>query len=209
VSAREVFGGEPVIEFDRARDRRSFLRWAAILGVGGSLAAVAGNPFASAQGADDVEILNYALTLEYLERDFFGRGLRAGILSGRDEEIVQEIGEHESQHVATLSQAVRDLGGTPVDEPRLRYPAGVFGDRATWLDTASKLEELAVKAYHGQVTNIGDAGLLGAAASLAGAESRHAAILADLSGGNPFPAPLEQHLNQSRVLMAARPFFKS
>jgi hypothetical protein len=63
-----------------------------------------------------------------------------------------------------------------------------------------------VKAYHGQVPLVKSGELLGAAASIAGVESRHAAIIAQITGGNPFPAPIEPHLAMGPVLKAAMPF---
>jgi hypothetical protein len=206
---RDLFGGAPVVAFRAERDRRSFIKWAAIVGVGGSLAAAARDRFAVAQGArGDIDVLNYALTLEYLERDFFARGVDSGLLSGRTLALIEPVLGHESDHVAALSGAVESLGGSVVDEPSFDYPAGTFRDLSKWLTTAADLEDLAVKAYHGQVTNIRNPELLGAAASIAGTESRHAAILAELAGRNPFPAPIEGAVSRARALEAARPFIE-
>jgi Ferritin-like domain len=208
MSDEELFEGRGVIAFERADDRRSFLRWAAIVGVGSALAVATRNRLAEASGdGGDVGILNYALTLEYLERDFFTGGLDAGLLSGRDLALVAPIRAHEDEHVDALGAAIKSLGGRPTDEPRFTYPGGTFGDKARFLRTAATLEDLAVKAYHGQVTRI-SRDLLGAAAAIAGTESRHAAILAELSGRNPFPAPLEVPESKAQVLRAARPFLR-
>ena len=70
-------------------------------------------------------------------------------------------------------------------------------------------EELGVTAYHGQVGLIDDAAILGTAAAIAGVESRHAAIIADITGGNPFPAPFEASKSMDEVLAAVRPFIQS
>jgi hypothetical protein len=201
----EVFGGRPVLEFEHDRDRRSFLRWALVIGAGGSLAG-SGILAAAQGGGGDIGILNYALTLEYLERDFFDRGLK--VLSGRNRDLVAPIAAHEREHVSIISSTIADLGGSPVNKPGLRYPAGIFRDEAAWLETAAQLESVAVGAYHGQVTRIQNPDLLTAAASIAGTESRHAAILAEISGGNPFPAPLEEPSSKKKVLAAARPFLR-
>jgi len=89
------------------------------------------------------------------------------------------------------------------------YPDGTFTSRATFLKTASTFEELGVNAYHGQVTAIQSPAILGAAASIAGVESRHAAVIASLIGGKPFPAPLESAKDMASVLAAAKPFIQS
>src|SRR3990170_2787927 len=207
----EIFNGEAVMSFENDQDRRNFLKWAGIVGVGSSL-AVAGfsRGSANAQAEDsDLEILNYALTLEYLEADFYNLGVDGGALSGRELALVTPIRDHEDAHVAALTSTISDLGGTPVKSPNFKYPEGTFTKKAVFLETASVFEELGVTAYHGQVTLIKNVEILGAAAAIAGVESRHAAILADLTGGNPFPAPVEGTATMKQVLKAATPFIKS
>jgi hypothetical protein len=202
------FGSSPVMVFADEHTRRSFLKVAGLVGVGATLAAAAAmTRFASAQGDEgDLAILNYALTLEYLEEDFYGRGADSGLLKGRAAELVATIRDHETEHVAALEQAISDLGGSPVQRPKFSYPRGVFKDKKSWLDTAVEFSQLGVRAYHGQVKKIQSPALLAAAASIAGVESRHAAVIADLSGTNPFPAPIEQSSSKSRVLKTLQPF---
>ncbi|MGH8929554.1 MAG: ferritin-like domain-containing protein [Egibacteraceae bacterium] len=203
-----LFGGRPVITFSEEVDRRRFLRGAAIIGVGGTLAVTtARDPVALAQTPmGDLEILNYALTLEYLESDFYAQGLQGGILQGREMELIEPIGQHEAAHVTALTDTITQLGGMPVARPTFTYPPNTFTDRAAFLMTASTFEELGVTAYHGQVANIDNIDILAAAAAIAGSESRHAAILADLTGGNPFPAPVEAMRTMEEVLGIAMPF---
>lgn len=211
MSSEEIFNGEPVLSFDRDQDRRNFLKWAGLVGVGSTL-AVGGfsSVFASAQAEDsDLEILNYALTLEYLEADFYNQGVDSGVVSGRELALIQPIRDHENAHVEALTATIQELGGTPVKAPKTKYPNGTFNDKATFLKTASTFEELGVTAYHGQVTLIKSVDILGAAAAIAGVESRHAAVLADLTGGNPFPAPVEKTASMKQVLAAAKPFIKA
>ncbi|MBA2724844.1 MAG: ferritin-like domain-containing protein [Actinobacteria bacterium] len=230
---KELFDGEPVIEFARESDRRGFLKYARIVGVGGALAmagvacggededapAAGASPTSEDDGEEspdgpkvpqgDLDILNYALTLEYLEADFYANGVKSKVTSGREAEIVQAIADHEEAHVGALTSTITDLGGEPVAEPTFKYPPGTFDDKAKFLATASVFEELGVKAYHGQVTEIQTPEILGAAASIAGVESRHAAVLAKLTGGKPFPSPVEGTLPMEEVLKAATPFIKS
>ncbi len=210
-SAPVVFDGQPVLKFRDEDSRRNFVKVAALVGVGSTLVAASRNDkkaFADAS-ASDLEILNYALTLEYLEAEFYTRGLKGGILKGRALELVTPIRDHEQEHVAVLTQTVTDLGGKPAAKPEFQFPAGTFTDRGKFLATASAFEELGVTAYHGQVPRIEDADILAAAASIAGVESRHAAVVADLMGGNPFPAPFEKTMSMDQVLKAAGSFIKS
>jgi rubrerythrin len=206
---KQLFDGRPVIGFHLDRDRRNFIKWAGIIGCGGTLAVLTRDRFASAQGDNgDIDILNYALSLEYLEADFYDQGIQADLLSGREQELVNSIHQHETEHVAALESTVQDLGGTPVETPTFSYPNETFGNRNSFLRAAFDLETLTVKAYHGQVTKFSNSDLLAAAASIAGTESRHAAILADLTGNDPFPAPLEVGESRNKVLNAARPYIE-
>jgi rubrerythrin len=213
---KQLFGDRPVLEFADEHSRRSFLRNAALIGVGVTYVATRpGDPVAFGKadrgfGAEvdksDLDILNYALTLEYLESAFYTAGLKANLLKGREQDLIDPIQQHEADHVATVRTTITDLGGRPVAQPKVKFPAGTFSSRASFLKTAATFEELGVKAYHGQVTLVKNPDLLAAAASIAGVESRHAAIIAQISGGNPFPAPIEANLAMGPVLQAAMPF---
>lgn len=216
-----LFENKPVIQFGRETDRRSFLRWAGLVGVGagfviggvaaGTTAAFAQTPSASpsagaASSTGDLGILNYALTLEYLEAEFYKQGIAAGKLSGRELDLITPIEAHEQAHVQAITATVSKLGGTPVAMPKITFPAGTFDSRDKFLMTASTFEETGVSAYHGQVPLIMSGAVLGAAASIAGVESRHAAILASLIGGKPVPNAFEQPKDMATVLAAVKPF---
>ena len=207
---QQIFDGKPVLQFSSETNRRSFLKYAGLVGVGASFVAggILNAPYAAAAPAvakGDLDILNYALTLEYLEADFYATGLTKGFLKDRDLELITPIGDHEKQHVAAVSSTIKSLGGTAVSKPKITYPAGIFDSKAKFLATASMFEELGVKAYHGQVPLIKSTDVLGAAASIAGVESRHAAVIASLIGGDPFPYQIEQHVDMATVLAAVKP----
>jgi rubrerythrin len=211
----KIFGGEPVLFFRTDLDRRRFFKMAGAVGVGTTYVALGGlgSPMAAAAEVrsqapttgGDVDILNYALTLEYLEADFYAMGVKAGLLKDRELELVTPIADHEQQHVDAVTATLKALGATPVEKPKINYPKGTFDSRDSFLKTASMFEELGVKAYHGQVPLIKNADILAAGASIAGVESRHAAVIAQLLETQPFPAPFEAHLPMSDVLAAVKP----
>lgn len=209
-TAPDPFNGQEVINFRDDHLRRNFLRTAAVVGIGSTLAAATQRDrWASAEpAASDLEILNYALTLEYLEAEFYAKGIEGGALSGRDLELIEPIGEHEKEHVKVVTQTIKDLGGKPVEKPEFVFPDGTFADKKMFLTTASAFEELGVTAYHGQVARVKDGDLLAAAASIAGVESRHAAVVADLLGEDPFPNAFEKSMTSTQVLEAAGKFIE-
>jgi len=207
----------------RQVSRRRLMRNAAL--AGGSLAALGTVRFAAAQeatpaGADmedapfasAIDVLNYALTLEHLESAFYRDGLaaigEAGITGlGFDASVfakLGEIGEHEAEHVTTLTGVITDLGGEPVAEST--YDFG-YTDAAGFLQVAQALEDTGVSAYQGAAQYaMADDGLLTAALTIHGVEARHAAYIAVLNGGNPFPEAVNPTLTPAEVLEIATPF---
>ncbi len=213
-------GDRPVPSLPTETDRRRFLTWAGVLGASGvfvvtSLAAptTASAATASTTPADapagehdgDIAILNFALTLEHVQADFHARGPRPGLLDAAQLAAIGPIAAHEREHVAALTRAVTALGGNPVRKPKIRYAAGTFESRQAFLTTGAQLAELAVQAYHGQVPLVRDPVVLAWAAAMAGVESRHATILAVLSGADPLPAHLESHASARSVLAQVEP----
>ena len=77
---------------------------------------------AFAQGGSDVDILNFALTLEYLEAAFYEEALAKAGLSGEVKKLAKEIGDHENQHVDALTNAIKSAGGKPVKAPQVAFP---------------------------------------------------------------------------------------
>jgi hypothetical protein len=143
MSISKIFGGRPVLEFADEHSRRSFLRNAALIGVGVTYVATRpGDPvafgtadrgFTNDAAKSDLDILNYALTLEYLESAFYAAGLKAKLLKGRDLELVDPIQQHEADHVNVVRTTITDLGGKPVAQPKVKFPASTFSSRASFL----------------------------------------------------------------------------
>jgi rubrerythrin len=161
----------------------------------------------------DVDVLNYALTLEHLEYAFYrdGVGLFTFGVDGRGQSIdtsFAAIRDHEGAHVETLTSVITDLSGEPVAEATYDF-GDAYTDPMAFMMTAAALENTGVSAYDGAAQFITDPDLLTAAGSIVAVEARHASYLNLLTGEIPFPAPFESPLTMDEVLEIAGPFIVS
>lgn len=145
------------------------------------------------QTANDVlDALQFALLLEYLESDFYARGLAAaGLIPASDRLVFTTIAAHEATHVTALQAMIVSRGGTPAGKPAFDYTAkGAlpgFAFLPTQYDTfrsvAQAFEDLGVRAYKGQAIRlIADETALTAALAIHSVEARHAAEIRRLRG---------------------------
>ena len=170
--------------------RLAFLRKAGI-GAGtimGASALMGALPeLAAASATSDTDILNFALTLEYLESAFYSEAVMKGALSGETKAFAKVVAGHEAAHVAALKAA---LGSSAVAKPKFDFN-GTTANQAKFQATSEVLEYTGVSAYLGQVGNISSKKVLAAAGSILPVEAWHAAWIADLRrhGAKPYPAP--------------------
>ncbi len=199
-------------ERERSVTRRTLLGTGTKVAIGGTfaMAVVASPAFARLAAAqeftDDIDILNYALTLEHLEYAFYRDGL-AGFTADLFEEGVYDnlidIRDHEGAHVDALVSTINDLGGTPVEETT--YDFG-YQNPAGFLSVAAALENTGVSAYDGAGAAIENVDLLNAAGSIVAVEARHASYLNLINGEDPFPAAFETPKTRDEILAIAGPF---
>ncbi len=162
--------------------RASFLRRAGV-GAGavvGSSAFLGALPSIASAGVakSDVAILNYALTLEYLEAAFYAEAVSKGRFKGAAGKFARIVSAHESAHVKFLKSA---LGSAAVAKPKFDFK-GTTMDEAKFKATAQVLEDTGVAAYLGQVGNIKSKQILLAAGSILPIEARHAGWIRDING---------------------------
>lgn len=207
--------------FQRNLSRRRMLASAGVAGAGvatlrfaPAMAQMGGTPMAGEEApfGGPIDVLNYALTLEHLEATFYRDGLAqigaAGITGLGFQQGVFDyltaIGEHEAAHVTALTDVITQLGGEPVAEAT--YDFG-YSDAAGFLQVAQALEDTGVAAYQGAAQYLIDEDeLLTAALTIHGVEARHAAYIAVLNAGNPFPEAFNPTLTPAEVLEIATPF---
>src|ERR687898_3012987 len=123
----------------RPRTRRDFFKSLALAGAGATAASMLLSKQASAK-TDDVDIANFALTLEYLEAEFYTMAVDSDVLSGDALGVVENLADHEAQHVTALKDLLESVGATPVEKPAFTFPADAVKSEASILDLAATLK---------------------------------------------------------------------
>ncbi len=205
-----------------ARDhssRRRFLKMVGGTGAAGALAiflAACGDEETGAGGtttaatttaadaAGDLDILNYALTLEYLETDFYKKVIASGLFKGAQLDVIKTFGEQEQAHVDVLIATVTKLGGTPAPIPETKFP---LENANAVIELAATVENLGAAAYLGEAGKITNKEVLAAALSIHSVEARHAAALNTLLGKSVTPdGAFAKPASRDVVLAAVKPF---
>ena len=158
---------------------------------------------------NDLEVLNYALTLEHLEAAFYVQINGSGILTGDAASYFATIGEHEAAHVSALTKVIADAGGTPV-AARASYNFDALGDLSTpegILAAAVILEDAGVAAYNGAAGEFTDRGIVTTAGSIVQTEANHVAIVRVLldPDANPVPTAFPAPMTPEQILDAVEP----
>jgi hypothetical protein len=197
--------------------RLSFLKKAGIAGGaavsgGAVLSALAPSAFAagsgrppSSFGPGDVGILNYALTLEYLEAAFYNGATAANMsLSAQAAAFLKIVTKDENAHVAFLKKA---LGSKAAKSPKFDFK-GTNTNPEMFMKTAFVLENTGVHAYSGQALNIKNPAYVQAALSILTIEARHASVIGLLiepAGGDIAPnGPFDTPYTAAKVLAAVK-----
>jgi rubrerythrin len=165
--------------------RKAALGGGAVLGSGAFLGMLPELAAAKPSKAQDLKILNYALTLEYLEAAFYKGAVASGAIKGDALAFAKLVAEHEATHVSALRKTIKSLGGKPVKSPAFDFK-GSNRDQGTFLETAFVLENTGVRAYLGQAGRLRSKALLAAAASIVTVEARHAGAVAVLLAQSPY-----------------------
>jgi rubrerythrin len=209
--------------------RKTFLRMAGGTGVAASFAAFVAacgddkssssassktptsTPMASTTGTEqfgkgDLGIANYALTLEYLEAQFYSDAAASGMLKGKVLELAKGFGAEEQEHVDALIALIKKAGGKPADKPKAKFP---LDSEKSILDLAATVENLGANAYLGQAGNIQDKDILAAALSIHSVEARHAAVLNLATKAPVSSGAFAKPATADEVLKSVKPFLVS
>ncbi len=223
-----------------AASRKNFLRMAGGVGAAGALGA-----FLAACGGDtttttppvsppvtestdsekpaptaskgDLEILNYALTLEFLEAKFYADVIKSGVIEDKAlAKVATTFGDEEQEHVSVLTDTINKLGGKPAKDPNGDFKAVIKEGAEAVLMAAATVENLGAAAYLGQAARIKSPEVLAAALSIHTVEARHAAALntaagLGFAGDNPLSGsipdgPFAVPMDMQAVLKAVAPY---
>ncbi len=154
-------------------------------------------------GQGDLGIANYALTLEYLETDFYAKVNNSGMLKGKAADLAKRFGNEEQAHVDALIALIKKVGGKPAVAPKTTFP---LDDEKSILKLAATVENLGARAYLGQAAHIQDKEILAAALSIHSVEARHAAVLNLATGAKPAPDAFAMPVTADEVLKTVKPF---
>jgi rubrerythrin len=162
---------------------------------------------AAKESGGDLEIVNYALTLEYLEADFYKQVVDSGEVTDRKiAEMAKMIGENEQEHVDALLAVAKNLG-KPAAKPKTKFDSVIQGGPEMILDTAASVENLGAAAYLGQASRIQSKEILSAALAIHTVEGRHAAALNTLVGKTIVPdGAFAKPASMGEVLESVKPF---
>jgi hypothetical protein len=180
-------------------------------------AAAGGMTTTTGGGTSDLKIVNYALTLEYLEAQFYKDVLDSGVVKDKMlGELAKRIYEHERQHVEALTATAKSLGGKPAAKPKTKFQDVIDKGPTAVLETAATFENLGAAAYLGQAARIKSKDILAAALSIHSVEARHAAALNELAGrgfggkgglkGSLPDGPFAKPLDMATVMKAVEPY---
>lgn len=157
----------------------------------------------AAASTGDLAIVNYALTLEYLESEFYKKVIASGLFKGAVLSTIKTFGSEEDQHVVALKKVAMSLG-KPAPMPTGKFPVKSATQVAT---LAATVENLGAAAYLGQAPLIQSKEILAAALSIHSIEARHAATLNLLIKKSPTPnGAFGAPATMQQVLAAVKPF---
>jgi rubrerythrin len=157
-------------------------------------------------GSGDVDILNFALTLEYLEAAFYDEAKTR--VSGDSElmSLIDLIASDEAEHVDALTATIKQLGGKPVQAPKAQFP---YSNANSFLKLAITFEDTGVSAYNGAAPMLKSKKLLATAGGIVQVEARHAGAVRLKAGELPAPSAFDPTLSTDQVLSAVQPFLTS
>jgi Ferritin-like domain len=168
-----------------------------------SEAAGGSSTSSASSGSGDLAIVNYALTLEYLEAQFYANVIKSGLFHGKNLSVIKTFGAEEAEHVLALKKVATSLG-RPAAKPTGKFP---LRNAAQVTELAGMVENLGASAYLGQAPSIQSKEILAAALAIHTIEARHAATLNLVLKKTPTPdGAFAKPMTMNQVLTIVKPF---
>lgn len=193
--------------------RSSFILRSAVAGAavyGGTVVTPFVTKAMAQDNASDVEILNFALTLEFLETAFYEGALKqVKGLSKDTKELAEQLQSDEQEHVDALKATIEKLGGKPTKAPSVSF-GDAYSSEDAFLKLAYTVEPLGVSAYNGAAPSIKAEEVLKAAGTIVQVEGRHTGLIALAANETPTPdGAFSNPATMDEVLKKVKPFIKS
>jgi rubrerythrin len=198
-----ILEAEDTVAGDNRADffRKAAIGGGALVGGGALLGALPALAAAKPSAKQDIAILNFALTLEYLESEFYKEALaKVPFADGVLRDVTKVVSAHENAHVRFLKKA---LGGKAIAKPKFDF-GDTTSSQSKFLDTAVTLEDTGVHAYSGQATHIKSPAIVKAAVSILVIEARHASRFRAINDDKFAPSAFSGALSYKQVLAAVK-----
>jgi rubrerythrin len=157
----------------------------------------------SATAADDVNVLQFALSLEQAESAFYKAALANAGLTGDAQKLAKAFGAQEDDHVKALSDLINQLGTKPSAPPKFTFG---LSDQASFLKLAVSLEDTGVGAYNGAAPAVRTPEILSTLGSIVQTEGRHSAALRMVAGQDPAPEAFDKPIGPAQASAAVKPY---
>lgn len=156
----------------------------------------------------DVEVAQFALLLERLERAYYERALReVPDFSPDVRDLARTLREDEAEHTDALTRLLRQMGGDTGREPRFDF-GDAFRSQRQFLLVSRTLEETGVSAYNGAAPTLEQDEVLAVAGQIVQVEARHTALVRWELGEDITAGAFDRPLDKAAVLQRAGPFIR-
>jgi rubrerythrin len=154
---------------------------------------------------DDVGLLEYMLSLEYVQSGLYRDAIKQIDLSTDVARLAGELRDEEVEHVDALRATIEEAGGSPPERLPLDFGSALASE-AAFLKLANTLEDTTVSAYNGAAPRVESREFLAIFASIAQVEARHAALVRLVRDKPPAPLAFDKASNRQDVRTAIREF---
>lgn len=176
---------------------------AALLGGAAAAGPLAARAIADLK--DDLELLEYLLTMEYVQSGLYRDAIKEIALSEDVNRLASELRDQEVEHVDALRATIQEAGGNPPDRLPLDFGSALASE-ASFLKLANTLEDTAASAYNGAAPRLESREFMAVFASIAQVEGRHAALVRLVREKPPAPLAFDKASNRIDVRTAIRDF---